>query len=129
MAVEQHLGINSTENIISNDTAEDFQSAAKMFIYLNTCAYSKTLKNWFFTWVDFYDDLFTTKSRSQIILTLNRIMKSKLAQDKYLQSWNQKLFKGSASLLSLEYEKIQKMLYQAVKSNNNYVGELNREGI
>ena len=81
-----------------NMTAEDLKIAAEIFIYMNTCP----LKEWFLSWRLFYNNLFETKFPDQIILTLNRLLKSK---DTTFLHINQKLFKKAMSLLSTESER------------------------
>ena len=68
-AVEQILNMVSSELILENITSEDLKNGAEMFIYLNYCP--GNLKSWFV----FYKDLFQNQSPSQIMLTLNRMMK------------------------------------------------------
>ena len=84
-----------------------------MYIYLNTCPYSKAYyganKAWFRSWYNFYKDLFSSQPVDIIILTLNRIMNSKLSQYKDTQEWNERLFNGSSKILSLKYQAIQNM--------------------
>ena len=89
-----------------------------MFIYLNICPFDDSLdeflsdesqkarKLWFNSWTSFYTDLFTQPA-DQVILTLNRMMKTKTSQDKHGRLRAVKLLKRITSLLSLQYEEIQ----------------------
>ena len=79
-AVEQMMNIESSEQINETLTDEALQTAAEMFIYLSTCP--KHDMKWFLSWSSFYTDLFRTQPADQIILTLNRMMKTETLQDK-----------------------------------------------
>ena len=68
-SVEQILQVESPEQINETLTFEELKTTAKMFLYLITCP--TTIK----PWIVFYKDLFQTQSPSQIILSLNRLMK------------------------------------------------------
>ena len=69
MLLEQELQI-KIDRTFENVTVKNLQLAGEIFIYFNTCP--KSWKPWF----KFYDDLFQTKSPSQILLTLNRLFKT-----------------------------------------------------
>ena len=69
-AVEQILQIESSEQINETLTNEELRHAAEMFLYLTMCP--DTIKPWLL----FYKDLFQTQSQEQIILTLNRMIKT-----------------------------------------------------
>ena len=69
-AVEQILKIESSENLNDNLTNAELQTAAEMLLYLNMCP--DTIKPWLL----FYKDLFQSQSPDQIILTLNRLIKT-----------------------------------------------------
>ena len=112
-AVEKQLDIDPIELTYPNVTKKDLTTAAELFIYLNICPdkihTDKTLSNlqqWFKSWFIFYNDLFQTQTPYHIILTLNRIIKSSRLQE----TKDVKLFKKAASLFSLKYEEIQRML-------------------
>ena len=111
--LEKELGIVSSQTVFQNLTKSKLKAAAEMYIYLNTCPYSKAYyganKAWFRSWYNFYKDLFSTQPVDIIILTLNRIMNSKLSQYKDTQEWNERLFNGSSKILSLKYQAIQNM--------------------
>ena len=111
--LEKELGIVSSQTVFHNLTKSELKAAAEMYIYLNTCPYSKAYyganKAWFRSWYNFYKDLFSTQPVDIIILTLNRIMNSKLSQYKDTQEWNERLFNGSSKILSLKYQAIQNM--------------------
>ena len=111
--LEKELGIVSSQAVFQNLSKRELKAAAEMYIYLNTCPYSKAYyganKAWFRSWYNFYKDLFSTQPVDIIILTLNRIMNSKLSQYKDTQEWNERLFNGSSKILSLKYQAIQNM--------------------
>ena len=104
LAVEENLGIESSEQIIETLTKKELQTAANMFLYLNTCP-DLSFKFWF----SFYKDLFLTQSFDQIILTLNRMMK---ATDTLGEGGNiraEKLLKEIFNKLSLRHEGVQSL--------------------
>ena len=111
--LEKELGIVSSQAVFQNLSKRELKAAAEMYIYLNTCPYSKAYyganKAWFRSWYNFYKDLFSSQPVDIIILTLNRIMNSKLSQYKDTQEWNERLFNGSSKILSLKYQAIQNM--------------------
>ena len=101
-AVEQQLQVESTERILETLTNEELRTAAEMFTYLNTCPDS-----WYMSWSSFYRDLFLTKPADQIILTLNRMMKTpKTSQNKDDILGAEKLFNRTASVLSLKFREM-----------------------
>ena len=99
-----HLGIKSTELRFERIGEENLRTAAEIFIYLNTCP--ESLKSWFL----FYQDLFYNQSPNQIILTLNRMMKSKrTSETENFLNIAETVFKEASTLLSLKYEEIQSL--------------------
>ena len=123
MAMEKELQTESSEWRYENMTSEDLQTAAEMFIYLNICHLDNSnyinfhltpteiaRKLWFKSWSIFYVDIFLTQPADQIILTLNRMMKTKTSQNKDDITRAEKLFKRTTDLLSLNYEQIQSMM-------------------
>ena len=92
-AVEQKLKIKSSEDIDDTFTNDELQTAAESFIYLSTCP-KDDMRAWFM----FYNNLFMTKSADQIILTLNRMMKTKTSQDNDAKVRSEKLLKMSLSI-------------------------------
>ena len=90
-----------------------------MFIYLNICPFDDSLdeflsdesqkarKLWFNSWTSFYTDLFTQPA-DQVILTLNRMMKTKRSEEDKLRA--KKLMRRTSNLLSLNFERIQSLL-------------------
>ena len=113
-----------------NMTRDDLKTAAEMFVYLNSCPGSGALKLWFKSWASFYNDLFKYQTPDRIILTLNRIIKTKSnnEQIKNFKGKAQKLFKKTSRHLLLGYEKIQNLI-PAVESNSSSVDfNLKREG-
>ena len=112
--LQKVLKINATDEINENVTKENLNVAAEMFLYINSC--SKPLKPWFI----FYQELFQNHSPDQIILTLNRIMKTN--RDKKLLSISKKLLHKINSLLSLKYEEIENVI-QGKNQKSNLISE------
>ena len=132
-AFEQQLNIGSTykDLKIRNVKPEDLKMAAEMFIYLNACPETPSLKHWFDTWHRFYTIVFATQSKDQIILTLNRFMKSIEHQNIFGRVSAQKLFKRASKLFSLKSTKIQDILPGMAADEatlNQTVQGLNTEG-
>ena len=99
-------------------TPEDLKIAADMFIYLNLCPSAESVQIWLRTMSTFFDDLFKKKPANEIILTLNRMMKTKYDTDGNI--FAQKIFKRASSLLALKYEEIQRLLLpDQVKKRGN----------
>ena len=84
---------------------EDLQTAGDIFTLLITCPDS-----WLISWSSFYNDLFLSHSPDQILLTLNRMIKTKTLQDKDGRVRAEKLLKKMTNLLSLKYKEIQGLL-------------------
>ena len=102
--LEDQLGIESTEVRFENIGRENLKTAAQIYIYLNTCPDS--LKPWFL----FYHDLFHDQEPNQIILTLNRMMKSRrTSENENFLNIAKTVFKKASTLLSLKYEEIQSL--------------------
>ena len=75
--IEQKLEVESSDITFENITMENLKHAAKMFIYLKTqnpC--TDSLKEWLNVWGTIYTDIFETQSPQEILLTLNRMMRS-----------------------------------------------------
>ena len=122
-AVEMSLKIEASEYRYENITSESLLTAAEMFIYLTICPGkfnsvnpTEARQKWFQAWYRLYNDLFSTHSQDQILLTLNRLMKSGSGDKNDLQR-NQKLFKKTATLLKLTYENIHRLLPGLTSSN------------
>ena len=107
--LEQKLQIESSEQINESMTKEELKTAGEMFIYLTSCPKLEVDMIWFKTWSSLYTDLFLTKSADQIILTLNRLMKTEIIQDKDARVRAEKLFLRTMSLMPLKYELIQRL--------------------
>ena len=112
-AVERKLKIESFAQINDTLTNEELKTAGEMFLYLNSCPNSA----WFKSWSSFYKDLLRTQSADQIILTLNRMMKTETSQDKDGKLRAEKLLKRASSLMSLNYERIQSL--QRIENSGN----------
>ena len=107
-AVELELIIESYNQINKTLTKEELQTAGQMFLYLNTCPYQNV--DWIRRWRWFYDYLFLTQPTDQIILSLNRMMKTKTPEDMDATVRAEKLLKRTSSLIGLSFEKIQTLL-------------------
>ena len=68
--IENELQINSSEKMDINVTDENLKASGEMFIYLITC--DNNNKAWFL----FIEEVFQNYSLSQIILTINRLIKN-----------------------------------------------------
>ena len=102
-AVEQELQLESSDQVVETMTKEELQSSAEMFIYLIMCP--EAIVPWF----TYYNDLFLTKSVDQIILSLNRIMKTKSTQNMDAKG-AENLLKRISNLMLLQFERIQNLL-------------------
>ena len=94
------------------------ETAAEIFIYFhyNKIFSSQNLKpcpfkEYNINWSPFYDDLFMTMSADNIILTLNRLMKTDTSGKV------NDIFKRTATLLALKYKDIQNMLPQKLRNS------------
>ena len=110
-AIEKKLKVKPNGRLYKNMTREHLTIAAEMFIYLNICPSRDSLRFLFQSMVMFYKNLFESQSPTQIILTLNRMMKSNKKKGLLIgKSIDEKLFKKLSTLLSLKYEEIQRIL-------------------
>ena len=77
-------------------------------------------------WILFYKQIFKNYSPDQIILTLNRIMKSiDTPQNTHFNIIAKKIFKKLTILLSLQYEDIQSMISTTTFSRDKRSENLN----
>ena len=75
--IEQKLEVESSDITFENITMENLNHAAEMFFYLKTqnpC--TDSLKEWLNVWGTIYTDIFENHSPQEIILTLNRMLRS-----------------------------------------------------
>ena len=105
--LEQQLEVNSSAMIHKNISAEHLNAAGDIFVYLNACPTPNFY--WFRPYKMFYKNLFETKSPKEIILTINRFMKTLAAIDEDI-TIEEKLFKRATKLFNLKYKEIQSML-------------------
>ena len=103
-AVERMLNIESSEQINDAFTKEELKMAGEMFLYLNSCP--ELFKSWFM----FYKDLFLTQPADQIILTLNRMTKSKTSQDQGGKLRAEKLLQRLTKIFPIKLEEIESLL-------------------
>ena len=122
--IEQLLELESSKMRHNNVKADSLKIASEMFIYLNICPgkldtkwySSQYLELWFQAWYKFYKNLFKTESPEQIILSLNRMMKSNNFRNKDGRIMAEKLLKKTASMLSLKLNDIQSMLGKGTRN-------------
>ena len=96
--------IASSDMIFNNMTEETLQKAAEMFIFLTSC--SETIRSWFY----FYENLFTQKTPTQIIVDLNRVLKGEdTPENMDMKTIARKLFLKLDKILSLKYTGIKSM--------------------
>ena len=114
-AVEQKIPIRKDERIHYDDMTDTMlNNAASMFLYLNSCSDLYT------PWFVFYKDLFQNKSPSQIVLTLNRILKSKSTlQTEKFRGIAKNLFEAITNVYSLKYNDIQNITSMRNNDRNN----------
>ena len=102
--LERQLKVESSNEILENISKEHLHQGAKSFLYLNLC--SNLLRPWY----EFYVDLFKNKSPSQIVVTMNRILKgSNKAKNLPLETIAKRLFGRISSVLALKYQTIKNM--------------------
>ena len=104
-AVEQMLKIESSDKIINSFTNEGLKTAAEVFLYLISCP-----DELFKSLSLFYKDLFLTQPADQIILTLNRMTKSKTSQDQGGKLRAEKLLQRLTKIFPLKHEEIERLL-------------------
>ena len=97
------LNVMAKTGRLKSISRETLETAAQMYIYVRLCQHS--IK----PWALFYMDLLQNKSPDEIMLTLNRILKTdfKNDQNKALLEIASDLLKQITSLLQLKYEEIQ----------------------
>ena len=109
----------STSERYPNRNYTRLRSAAEMFLYLSTCS------NEFTPWFRFYTDLLQNKTPSQILLTLNRILRGITTQQNNKQNSRfryiaKKLFKRAQNII------LQKYKGNKLEANNNDYNETGR---
>jgi len=117
LTFEKYLVTKSSEQRLANMNAEDLQSAAEMFIYLNMCPgeYNKefqpygSLQKLVIAWFTFYEDLLKNKSLDIILLTLNRLMKNR-AFGEHEMKMTRNVFNKARHLMKLENDINQRQL-------------------
>ena len=68
--------MNKSYDVSENITEEIINSAAEMFIKLNFCPVPNEYDT-FQSWIHFYKDLFQNHNPRLIVMTINRLLKSK----------------------------------------------------
>ena len=97
------LNVKAKTGTLKRISRKTLETAAQMYIYVRLCQHS--IK----PWALFYMDLLQNKSPDEIMLTLNRILKTdfKNDQNKALLEIASDLLKQITSLLQLKYGEIQ----------------------
>ena len=88
---EQIIQEKSSEQRFQNISVEHFKIASEMLIFLITPIDGEFMKSW----LKFSVNLFQTKSATEIVLTLNRMVKSNIEKDN-IADVNQKLLRKVA---------------------------------
>ena len=110
-AFETQLNVTSTELRFTNISSEYLETAAEMFIYLIICP--RGTENWYDGWFEFNRDLLETESLGTIILTLNRILKTRSnTEDREIVQKLLTTFTSLTNFTSLNYKEIQRMLLE-----------------
>ena len=92
--VEQKFQIEASDKKIETLTNEELKMAAEIFMYLTICPDSVK------PWLAFYKDLFQSQSPSQIILTLNRLLKgSKTPENEHHKILAESLFQKIVNII------------------------------
>ena len=108
--IESQLGIlgqlidkyKCSEKSFESMSDEKLKSASEMFIYLVSCC--ELSRPWFL----FYEDLFKYQPPKQIILTINRLLKSsKLLNEKNVENIATQLWIKIVKTISLKFQQIQ----------------------
>ena len=110
MKVEKALNIESSSSIINNIPKKYLETAAEIFLYLNSCPFTAISKRWYKSWFIFYNDLFKTQQPNKIILTLNRLMKSNTEKNRHVKLMASKLMEKATILMELKNEELRRML-------------------
>ena len=103
--------------IFENMTKKTLETAAKMYFYLNSC--SDEIKSWLI----FYNDLFKNHQADQIVLSLNRILKSgHTSRNNKFKSIAEKLFNKTTDLFTLKHQSIKNIIdgLRTVNSSKEY---------
>ena len=79
-------------------------------------------------WFKYYNDLFLTQSVDHIILSLNRIMKTKSTQNMDAKV-AENLLKRISNLMSLQFERIQNLLPGKNLRNGSSIDFMNPNGM
>ena len=96
--------IESTPRTFANMTEAKLKTATDMYLYIFSCPGPMV------PWFRFYSDLFMNQPQTQIVLTLNRILKAKsVAQNNHVIKIAEVLFNIIASNFSFKYKEIKEM--------------------
>ena len=99
-AVEEKLGVVSSDEVFSNIIKENLEIAGHNFITFNSPDYHMKKVS------TFYQDLFKNDSPDQLILALNKLMKVNGKYNIVVQN----VFKRLSSLLSLKHQELRRIL-------------------
>ena len=116
-------GIESTPITFQNMTREKLKTAGEMYFYLLSCPDS--LMPWFL----FYAELFMKKPPTDIVLTLNRILKGETVPfNKGAKEVAEKLFDFIATNSSFKYQEIKRMMQLSHETENSSFSTLKLKG-
>ena len=112
--IENQLKMISNSMIFENMTKKTLEIAAKMYFYLNSC--SDEIKSWLI----FYNDLFKKHQTDQIVLSLNRILRSDhTSRNNKFKSIAEKLFDKTTDIFILKYQLIKNITYGLGTENSS----------
>ena len=112
--IENQLKMISNSMIFENMTKKTLEIAAKMYFYLNSC--SDEIKSWLI----FYNDLFKNHQADQIVLSLNRILRSDhTSRNNKFKSIAEKLFDKTTDLFILKCQLIKNITYGLGTENSS----------
>ena len=112
--IENQLNMISNSMIFENMTKKTLEIAAKMYFYLNSC--SDEIKSWLI----FYNDLFKKHQTDQIVLSLNRILRSDhTSRNNKFKSIAEKLFDKTTDLFILKCQLIKNITYGLGTENSS----------
>ena len=116
--VEQQLGVDSSDVIYQNMSAEHLKGVGELFVYLNACPQA-SLSWWLKPLTIFYKNLIKTKSPFEILLTLNRFTKT--LRDVNAIRTIEDLFVRATQLFNVDYKNVQNILHVADDAINQNI--------
>jgi len=108
MKFEEKLNLSTTEDFFKNVTERTFETAGKMFIYMNSCPPPV---------LTFYKDLFKNGTSREIILALTSIIKSSHKRDRDVA---RKIWSKITDEMKLTYKLIERSTKEIPKNSSEY---------